>query len=128
MLDGKPQFKNTRLTLDYDPELRQMTLLRHRPCKVVLCAQMQADGSWQPVGLPNIQPKDVELIDRTSLKVGIQALETCASSSDDRSLPDDIDRSVISVPIDHLVEPNRINLVIKQPQPQFYADDDGLSM
>ena len=128
MLDGKPQFKNTRLTLDYDPELQQMTLLRHRPCKVVLCAQMQADGSWQPVGLPNIQPKDVELIDRTSLKLGIQALDNspmdnlkaCTSIFDDRA--------VISVPINHSIDPNRINLATKQPEPQFYADDDGLSM
>jgi hypothetical protein len=96
---------------------------------VVLCAQMQADGSWQPVGLPNIQPKDVELIDRTSLKLGIQALDdspmdnleaSCASIFDDRA--------VISVPINHSIDPNRINLATKQPEPQFYADDDGLSM
>jgi hypothetical protein len=97
-----------------------MTLLRHRPCKVVLCGQMQADGSWQPVGLPNIQPKDVELIDRTSLKLGIQAL--------DNSLMDNLVQVVIPVPIDDSIDPNRINLATKQPQPQFYADDDGLSM
>jgi hypothetical protein len=128
MLDGKPQFKNTRLTLDYDPELQQMTLLRHRPCKVVLCAQMQADGGWQPVGLPNIQLKDVELIDRTSLKLGIQAL--------DNSPMDNLAQAVIDDSIDDSIddgrrvsfEPNRINLATKQPQSQFYADDDGLSM
>jgi hypothetical protein len=86
----------------------------------VLCAQMQADGSWQPVGLPNIQPKDVELIDRTSLKLGIQAL--------DNSPIDNLVQAVIPLPINHSIDPNRINFATRQSQPQFCADDDGLSM
>jgi hypothetical protein len=40
---------------------------------------------------------------------------------------DNLAQAVISVPIDHSIDPNRINLATKQPQTQFYADD-GLSM
>jgi hypothetical protein len=54
-------FKNCRLDIKLDGDT--LTVIRLRPHKLMVKATKTREG-WEPVGFPNIQQKDVELLER----------------------------------------------------------------
>jgi hypothetical protein len=60
-LGQRTKFENRRAEINLDGDT--LTVMRMRPHKTMLQAVKTAEG-WKPVGFPNIQKKDVELLER----------------------------------------------------------------
>lgn len=60
-LDDTNKFKNCRVEIKLEGDI--LTVLRIRPNKLMVKA-VERDGYWEPIGFPNIDKKDVELLER----------------------------------------------------------------
>jgi hypothetical protein len=60
-LGSTTKFKNNRVEIEFEGDT--LKVLRMRPHKLMLKATKSADG-WKPVGFPNVERRDVELLER----------------------------------------------------------------
>jgi Relaxase/Mobilisation nuclease domain len=61
-LERGDEFENNRAKIKLDGDT--LRVMRMRPHKLMVAAIRGEDGKWEPIGLPNIQKKDVELLER----------------------------------------------------------------
>ena len=61
VLKGKSKFKSGRIEIELDGENSNLTVYRMRPHRQMLKATRTKRG-WEPVGYPNIDAKDLELL------------------------------------------------------------------
>ncbi len=60
-LDNTKKFKNSRVELTLDEDV--LSIIRIRPNKLMLRA-IHNDGRWEAIGFPNVEGKDVSLLER----------------------------------------------------------------
>jgi hypothetical protein len=61
--NGSSKFKNNRVEIERERDT--LRVLRMRPHKLMLAAE-RIDGVWHPVGFPNLDRRDVELLERAN--------------------------------------------------------------
>lgn len=67
------KFKNNRVEIELEGDI--LKVLRMRPHKLMVKATKTKDG-WEPVGFPNIERRDVELLERMN-KVEAKKFDNC---------------------------------------------------
>jgi Relaxase/Mobilisation nuclease domain len=61
-LGDDEKFESNRVKIKFDGDI--LSVNRVRPSKLMLKATIVEDGEWEPIGFPNIDKKDVELLER----------------------------------------------------------------
>ena len=86
VLKGKSKFKSGRVEIQLDGE--NLTVYRMRPHKQMLKATPTECG-WEPVGCPNLDAKDLELLSKLARKSQRRFYETAAPGLETKIQPGD---------------------------------------
>jgi hypothetical protein len=107
------QFKNSRADIKLEGDT--LTVIRIRPHKLMVKATQTKDG-WEPVGFPNIQKKDVELLERMN---GVEAKKFESSSQ----------RNVREMTLDESIGGDAVVVSNYDDQEEDdYEEDEGLCL